>query len=462
MAAICTDTFPVELWTEILLRAPTKSVIRLSCVSTQWRNIVTDSSFRKLHHDKHATPSKDDDVTDALLVSSNKIDKQRVTSVFPATLASPATSPMCRINNMDDYNLTNICNGFLCFASCSTDKVIISNPITGEKLAIPKPPPLKPNQDGHHSPVTFALGFSPTTGTYKLFRFADRTMDVYTLLAGGGETNGWRQHPLCPLVKNTPPVTIGGKICMVTAGLAPHRHRSDFGMPGPVLVVDVTSEEYCTYSPPDYGEPWAEAVVCAFGLHGKLCLGIRTDTIIQFWTMPVEEEDDDLPWELLYKFKVDMDDIRSVSWHGGVQRQVSINAWLDGETHTLCCKVGNSLYCRCIGTTTTTTTTLGMSRRLSPTQFMSWDHKIHLPVTPLSLSECHWDIYMGYRPSLLSPLTFKARQHGDDDEGDESGPFIRSLLRALQHQKSLKCHPSPTLDGRTNTKRICTRSPCKF
>jgi hypothetical protein len=455
------ETIPVELWQEILLRASTKDVARSCCVSTQWRDIVRDPSFRKLHHDRHATAH---DVPDALLVATYNIDSQRVASVFPVEPAavSPtsstrtATAPICRVNHMEGYRIANICNGFLCFASHSTAKAIVHNPVTGERLEVPRAPRLPPDQDNARSPVTFALGFSPNNCVYKLFRFTNRTMDVYTL-GRGAESTGWRRHalPLHPrnLVESKPAVVIGGKICMATIGPAPYRHPADNGTPGPVLVVDVAHEEPCTYSPPDYGLPWADAAVSVFELHGRLCLAIRTERMIQFWTMPVEEDDDDQPWQLLYKFKVVDDEIIRFNQF---QRLVPMSAWLDGHTNTLCYREGNNVYHKYVGTTTATV------RRFSSTKvvIMSWDSKICLPVASSSLSSFQWDIYAGYRPTLLSPLTFASGQHEEDD--NKCDLFIRSLLRTLRSQKSQKCRPSPTSAGCTNAKRICCINPRGF
>ncbi|KAF0927038.1 hypothetical protein E2562_029259 [Oryza meyeriana var. granulata] len=307
---------PDELWWEILLRAPTKDVARSCCVSTQWRGIVSDPSFQKLHHDRHAAPSKDD-VPDALLVARDDVDGECVSSVFPAALVSPALTgqaPMCRVNNPISYSVANVCNGFLCFACWSRAKVVVCNPVTGEKLTLPRAPHLGSDKRRYYTqPIAFALGFSPTTSVYKLFRFADRRIDVYTL-ATGGEADGWRQHPLphpCRMVENTLTVVVGGKICVLTAGPVAHHHPAYIGKPGLVLVVDVASEEHRTYNPSDYGCPWSDVAVSAFELHGRLCLAIRTYTEIQFWAMPVEEdEDDDLPWQLLYRLKADMEDVR--------------------------------------------------------------------------------------------------------------------------------------------------------
>lgn len=316
------------------------------------------------------------------------------------------------------------------------------NPVTGEKLALPRAPPLEPDLF-FASPFTFALGFSPTTGVYKLFRFADHSIDSYALAAGDGACSGWRQHPLshpCLVAENTPTVVVGGKICVLT--------------PGPVMVVDVASEEHRTYNPADYGCPWAQVAVSGFELHGRLCLVIRTHTDIQFWAMPVEEDNGDQPWRLLYKIKDDTNDVRI--GNRVFRRQASMSAWFDGETHALCYKEGYDLYSRFIGTTTTTTSPAAPS--LSQTEVLSWDCKIPLPVTPQSLPSCKWDIYAGYRPSLLSPLTFASQQinDDDDDEDDESTSFVHNLLCALRHKKSLKRQPPMPTDHTNAKRRVCS------
>uniref|UniRef100_A0A0D3GB16 F-box domain-containing protein n=1 Tax=Oryza barthii TaxID=65489 RepID=A0A0D3GB16_9ORYZ len=432
------EMVPVELWWEVLIRAPTKDVARSSCVSKQWRDIVTNPSFRKLHHDRHAAPPKGD-VPYALLVSTDSVDGESVSTVFPAALVSPAVmtggghAPICRVSNAYGYHLANVCNGFLYFASWSGGKVVVCNPVTGEKLALPRAPPLEPDLV-FASPFTFALGFSPTTGVYKLFRFADHRIDSYALAAGDGACSGWRQHPLshpCCVAENTPTVVVGGKICVLT--------------PGPVMVVDVASEEHRTYNPADYGCPWAQVAVSDFELHGRLCL---------FWAMPVEEDNGDQPWQLLYKIKDDTNDVRI--GNRVFRRQASMSAWFDGETHALCYKEGYDLYSRFIGTTTTTTSPAAPS--LSQTEVLSWDCKIPLPVTPQSLPSCKWDIYAGYRPSLLSPLTFASQKinDDDDDEDDESTYFVHNLLCALRHQKSLKRQPPIPTDHTNAKRRVCS------
>uniref|UniRef100_A0A0E0L5W6 F-box associated domain-containing protein n=1 Tax=Oryza punctata TaxID=4537 RepID=A0A0E0L5W6_ORYPU len=335
MAAISAETIPIELWQEILLRASTKDVARGA-----------------------------------------------------ASLGTPPPG---------SSTMTGTPRRLLCFASHSTAKVIVHNPVTSEKLEIPKAPPLRPDQHNLHSPSMFALGFSLTTGVYKLFRFADRTMDVYTLgAAAAGEASGWRQHTLrrpCSLVENTPPVVVVGKICMVTVGPAPF---------GQCQLKKMTT----TYRG-------------SFSTSSKLTwMGFDSTTMVDF----------------------------------------KGNPWVLGSTarpNTLCYRVGNNVYCKYVGTTTATT--LSTVLCFSSTKVMSWDCKICLPVSPSSFPACQWDIYAGCRPTLLSPLTFASGQHEEED--NKSDLFIRSLLRALRSQKSQKCRPSPTLAGCNNAKRICCRNP---
>lgn len=143
---------------DILVRLPTKDVVRLSLVSKQWRRIVEDPSFRKLHGTNHvSTPSE----SEALLISEIREPGRRdEASVF--NLCSGKA--MCHVVIPTGYSLTNVCNGFLCFAhNHGQAPAVVCNPVTGETLELPKAP-LIAGEDRVELKHLFALGFSPATG----------------------------------------------------------------------------------------------------------------------------------------------------------------------------------------------------------------------------------------------------------------------------------------------------------
>ncbi|CAN6283093.1 unnamed protein product [Urochloa humidicola] len=186
---------PTEIIQDILVRLPTKDVVRSSCVSKLWRSIVGDLSFRKLHAANHVAAQSESEV---LLVSENREPGKRdEASVFNLS----SGKAMCHVAIPSGYNLANICNGILCFALDDYDQVpvVVCNPVTGETLELPKAPPLSVYEDGGavtHLSHRFVLGFSPPTKEYKLFRLSfpryyarglkTNYIAVYTLGASSG------------------------------------------------------------------------------------------------------------------------------------------------------------------------------------------------------------------------------------------------------------------------------------
>ncbi|KAM0871302.1 hypothetical protein ACQ4PT_008326 [Festuca glaucescens] len=164
---------PSDMLQEILVKLPTKDVLRSCRVSRLWRSVVSDPSFRNLHADTYV------DEASVFNVSSGKA--------------------MCTFPIPSHYGLANVCFAYdrdgsrgsnVCFAY---GLAIVCNPATGERLTLPKPP-------ANDKIRMFALGFSPPTKEYKLFCLsypshsnlpeASVEVHVYTL----GDARGWRRH----------------------------------------------------------------------------------------------------------------------------------------------------------------------------------------------------------------------------------------------------------------------------
>lgn len=180
---------------EILMKLPTKDVARSCCVSRQWRSAHGDPSFRKLHA---ASPAALSAEPEFLRLSGVPCELSR--SIKTGVFSLSSDKPMCSIAEPHGYGLTNICNGLLCFVDGDNRKgqapAVVCNPATGETLALPETPPLSNMDRAYH---LFALGFSPPTNEYKLFRLSfppyscssEERVDVgvYTL----GDARGWRK-----------------------------------------------------------------------------------------------------------------------------------------------------------------------------------------------------------------------------------------------------------------------------
>ncbi|KAM0846154.1 hypothetical protein ACQ4PT_055860 [Festuca glaucescens] len=182
---------------EILLKLPIRDLARCRFICRLWRNVVADPYFRSLHATAEASHVLA--APEALLVTETREPGRPDEASF---LSVSSLRPMpYRVTIPSDYSLSNVCNGFLCFAVERDDAMaFICNPVTGEKATLPKAPsPVGlPGGTVHH---VFALGFSPSTLEHKLFRFSFSHFNfsdnypvdqsVCTLGGGGG---GWRQH----------------------------------------------------------------------------------------------------------------------------------------------------------------------------------------------------------------------------------------------------------------------------
>ncbi|KAM0907866.1 hypothetical protein ACQ4PT_015846 [Festuca glaucescens] len=124
---------PAEMLHKILLKLPTRDVVKCSYVSRLWRSAVKNSSFRKLHDASHVTAAAPSEV---LMVSEHRKMKGRCADASVFNVSSG--KPMCHIVNPLGYS-PNVCGGFLCFALTEEDReqpVILCNPATGEKLKL--------------------------------------------------------------------------------------------------------------------------------------------------------------------------------------------------------------------------------------------------------------------------------------------------------------------------------------
>ena len=205
MSGLAPPSESAELVREILLKLPTRDVIRCCCVSKLWRSVVANPTFRDLHaaeanHVSAAPP-------EALLVTVT-LEPCRPDEASFSIVSSSRPAPMPHhIAIPGGYSLSNVCSGLLCFAFKCTQAlayicnrvgapVFICNPVTGETLELPAAPPLS-NKDHAYF---FAFGFSPPTNEDKLFRLSfplcsysseERVeVGVYTL----GDARGWRKH----------------------------------------------------------------------------------------------------------------------------------------------------------------------------------------------------------------------------------------------------------------------------
>ncbi|KAF7004821.1 hypothetical protein CFC21_019991 [Triticum aestivum] len=389
---------------EILLKLPTRDVTRCCCVSRLWRDVVADPTFRRLHAEAEAEADHVAAAPEALLVTETREHGRSDEASFSCISSSKPASMPHSIVIPSGYGLSNVCNGLLCFAhnTAPMAPVLICNPVTGETATLPKPPPRWHKNDPteyHH----IALGFSPSTKEYKLFRFSVSSNSDYetviqqSVCTLGGGRDRWRRQSyisMCPLLHNSPPVLVDGKLYLMTSGRGHQQPRNRNS--SEMLVVDVATEEYHMHHLPveDKGYyPDFDPQVKAFEMSGRLCLAVdiyHPHRKLQFWVFSPpaqyqrgECDNKKLCWDLRHNFYTD-----------GNRCSTLTSVCFDDGEKMLCFRRGDILFKH---------DTRGCSLELSPEADCEQCHqRLELPPTP---SNCKWNVLGGYRPSLLSPLT---------------------------------------------------------
>ncbi|CAM0877906.1 unnamed protein product [Alopecurus aequalis] len=403
----------VDMAREILLRLPTTDLVRCSCVCKLWRAVVSDPAFRNRHGDAA------DAVAEAETLLVTEFQGQGMGSEMTVLSATSGTKPIRRFTELAaGYSPANACNGFLLLASAVLDwPVFVCNPVTGEKLKIPAPASSGKEQVKR---CTYAMGFIESARLYKLFRMSfpgtatwtrtqDCYLDVYTL-------GGWRRHPNLFHAKYDlrppPPVLLGGKLYVVIERL------ENFRAPDMVLVIDVESEAHDTYWLPEMFTEPVSAAVHPLDLSGKLCVAIRIigRRRVNFWVLSSLKGRRKLDWERRYTFYLDTD------------REYGDKpccAWLDGSDGMLCYRFGDRLY------------------KWHTTAKKRQKQMMELPPT----ADQRWNVYGGYRPSLLSPyMAFSTPGSLVQEHREKQEQFEYTLRHALRPQQSSK-------------KRCCTTCP---
>jgi F-box interacting protein len=436
---------PRDVLQEILLKLPTADVARSCCVSRLWRDSVRDPSFRELHAKASHVISTS---PETLLVSEKrKHDCTDEAGVFNVS----SGKALRRVAILGGYVLANVCNGFLCFAHGGDGleaPALVCNPATGETVRIPCAPPLLNCGD-----ITnlFALGFSPPTNQYKLFRLSSNQqskwvyVDVYTL---GGSAGEWRNqmypHPtVChPTAEIWAPLLIDGKLYVATLPWKTYYNKHP--IPKSILVIDVCTETFHTYSLPSYHIYSSDDrhPMSAFELSGQLCFAVHTSDnrlrpAIHFWVSswsspPPEEKqhyDTDrlLNWDLCYSFHIEGYDFSGLPCAG----------WLS-DNGMLYYTEGSTLHKYDTSGQHTLTNKNDKDNKdkdedADNNDLLQWEQRVDLPTTPL-LSGCRWpNIYGGYRPTLLSPLTLL---HQDDVNDENRYQLEHAVLRTLYDARS--------------------------
>ncbi|KAK8926014.1 putative F-box protein [Platanthera zijinensis] len=219
---------PGDIISEILLRLPARILGKFRCVSKSWLSITTNTVFVRANaqHNLITRPSLIIGDRQPYLASAN------AASVFPIRL-----QPMETMS--ENYFVMASCDGLVCARSLQDSQHFISNPLTGQSIALPL--------DNIYLTCKLGFYFHRSTSKYRLIRFkVPMTHESEVLVVG---ERSWRSIPVsipaffdceCPL-------ELSGKLYW----LAHTRRKIICKLPPDIIVIfDEEEEVYSAICPP--------------------------------------------------------------------------------------------------------------------------------------------------------------------------------------------------------------------
>ncbi|XP_026389183.1 putative F-box protein At1g60370 [Papaver somniferum] len=255
------NLLPEEITLGIISRLPTEDVLECKLVCTNWRSLVRDPSFSKMHLDHLHHPAADSGkmcfIALTCVDEKNKYNLEYVKSknfqYFEYDENQESIERIRRLNFNPPYGLNTCflgsCNGLICLSQNTPEylyplpgKTCICNPITREYVLLPEI-----NKVGEHREIS-GFGYVASTNEYKVVRmmFENETefMEVYIYTLGSG--NGWRNLGVFSLGTDgcyQEGIFVNGVLCWL---------HYDFHM---MVTFDLAEEMFCGYLslpfPPD-------------------------------------------------------------------------------------------------------------------------------------------------------------------------------------------------------------------
>ncbi|XP_050914434.1 F-box/kelch-repeat protein At3g23880-like [Lathyrus oleraceus] len=259
---------PLHLTTHIFLQLPIKSLLSCKCVCKDWKTMISEPHFTKLHFEQSRN---------TLMIRTNDYD--RVSRTLYLLECEPEKfdigsdnrvklEPICTLPLRDDklfreekgysiknifkcvisvarlfwekretlysscnrkhgkFDIVNSCNGLLCLCEPSTENpIVVCNPVTGEFIRLPgaSMSPSRLNTARVRAHVYASLGFHPKDNEYKVIRIWTKhvrranfwvserlTVDIHTL-----GTSLWRNievDPQISILRLSDPTYINGVV----------------------------------------------------------------------------------------------------------------------------------------------------------------------------------------------------------------------------------------------------------
>ncbi|CAI9100343.1 OLC1v1037319C1 [Oldenlandia corymbosa var. corymbosa] len=184
--------FPEEIWRRILLNLPTEILVRFSCVSKKWRDLIRDPSFGNAHVSYYIQQKRHNNAAfllgrfrscsffdeykrfhELLLTAkSEEGDQGNYDTIgnnfnFRFSVLSPGLD-LPPYEFQQPYKIYGSCNGILCISkSSSRCHVYLCNPAIGECLRLPAS---YWDMGGFWDKSVLGFGFDVRTNDYKVIR----------------------------------------------------------------------------------------------------------------------------------------------------------------------------------------------------------------------------------------------------------------------------------------------------
>lgn len=192
---------PEDILTDILLRLPSKSLIRFRCVCKSWRDLIGSSGFGRSHLNRNVAKRSNSYL---IAYHHSSIDEPglRQHSLFSNETFEPCFKLKHSLWTKEEFQIYGSSNGLVCISDQElhqNSRICIWNPSIGKSRTLPNIEQRLP----YTHLITLSFGFHPELNEYKVVRTVHQIkspseVEVYTL-----STDSWKRIGVTPAWLNS-------------------------------------------------------------------------------------------------------------------------------------------------------------------------------------------------------------------------------------------------------------------